>query len=342
MNFAALSFAITSGAPWVRILPAGRFRSADGSGRPDNVIAWQLDAGLAAALIARLAGRVDDKVVDYEHQTLKSAENGQPAPAAGWMREFAWRDPAFPGEPGGLYARIEWTPKAASMIAAQEYRYLSPVFSYDAEGRVLDLFHCGLVNFAGLDGLVDLAALSARFPHTSQEDTTMNETLKKLLAALGLPDTTSEADALAGVTALKATAAEQTTQIATLKASASDPAKPDPAKYVSVEVMKTLQTEVAALSARLSFGEASAVIEEALASGRLLPAQKVWAEELGKSDLAALKAFVSATPANPALAGTQTQGKAPEGGGRIALSGAQLSVCAQLGIETKDFQAAQA
>ena len=73
----------------------------------------------------------------------------------------------------------------------------------------------------------------------------MNETLKKLLAALGLAETTAEADALAAVATLKANAdqvAELTAQVATLKAAA-----PDPAKFVPVDAVAALQAQVASL-----------------------------------------------------------------------------------------------
>ncbi|MBS7690114.1 hypothetical protein I0E98_04960 [Pseudomonas lalucatii] len=42
---------------------------------------------------------------------------------------------------------MDWTKSAASMIAGKEYRYLSPVFSYDKRtGKVLELHHVGLTN----------------------------------------------------------------------------------------------------------------------------------------------------------------------------------------------------
>jgi phage I-like protein len=331
-RIAVLSFQLDPVAKAVRLLPAGLFRSADGSGRPEGIPGWTIDADLARQVIARANARTDNKVIDYEHQTLKADSNGQPAPAAGWITGMEWREPAD-GEPGGLYVIPEWTERAAAMIAAKEYRYISPVFSYDSQGRVLDIKHAGLVNFAGLDGLTDLAALSARFPTTSDEETTVNETLKKLLAALGLPDTTTEADALAGVAALKAKSGEQETQIAALKAQA-----PDPEKYVEVGVMTGLRDQVAALTARLNGDESMRVIDQAMAEGRLLPAQKTWAEELGKSNLAALKAYIAATPANPALAGMQSSDK-DLGGKPGALSDSQLDMCSAMGVDPKAFQA---
>lgn len=114
---------------------------------------------MAARLIAKAVALTTDLVIDYEHQTLNSAENGQPAPAAAWFKGKAlvWR------EGFGLFAtQVNWTGNAASMIAAKEYRYLSPVFSYNKQtGEVLELHHVGLTNFPALDGMSSLPALAA-------------------------------------------------------------------------------------------------------------------------------------------------------------------------------------
>jgi phage I-like protein len=64
-----------------------------------------------------------DLPIDYEHQTL-GGEFASPdgrAPAAGWIKSLT-------AEPGvGIVGHIEWTQQACEMLAAREYRYLSPV-----------------------------------------------------------------------------------------------------------------------------------------------------------------------------------------------------------------------
>ncbi len=55
-------------------------------------------------------------VVDYEHM---SADGRQIAPAAGWVKSLVRKA-------GELFAKVHWTPKAAGMIRAGEYRYISP------------------------------------------------------------------------------------------------------------------------------------------------------------------------------------------------------------------------
>jgi phage I-like protein len=158
-QIAACTFEIKSVSGAIQLLPTGTFRARDG--RPKDVASgyWLITAPVAQRLIRKAAERATDLVIDYEHQTLNSAENGQPAPAAGWFRSTSleWR------EGHGLYAgQVQWTNKAAAMIAAREYRYLSPVFSYDKQtGEVLELHHVGLTNFPALDGMASLPTLAA-------------------------------------------------------------------------------------------------------------------------------------------------------------------------------------
>lgn len=133
------------------ILPAGAFKSADG--RPTGGD-WFLTAQRGAQLVAAAEARNIDYVIDYEHQTLASAENGKPAPAAGWFRKLQWRE-------DGLYIiDARWNQQAREMLDTQQYRYVSPVFSYDRKTfEVLSLQSVALTNTPGLHGLTDLATL---------------------------------------------------------------------------------------------------------------------------------------------------------------------------------------
>ncbi len=319
MNFAALSFELGAPSQPVRVLPAGRFRSADGSGRPASPAeGWLLDASGARALIERAGLRSDSKLIDYEHQSMRAAELA-PAPAAGWFSALEWRQPNETDD-GGLYITPEWTPRAAAMIADREYRYLSPLFSYDPDtGRVLELVSVGLVNQAGLDGLADLAALAAmKHPITPKEDDTMIP--KPLLAALAVAESATEADALAALTALNAERDQLKAELAALKAAA-----PDPAKFVPVEAVSKLQEQLAALSGDLLARDVDGIVSAALADGRLPPDLKDWAVSLGKSDLAALKDFCAKAMPVAALAGMQTGNRAPAAQAGETLTRAQFA-----------------
>ena len=70
------------------------------------------------------------------------------------------------------------TDRAAAMIEAGEYRYLSPVFRYDSEtGEVLELLHVALTNTPALDGMdpVRLLAAASRLYPTREDSQAMNE-----------------------------------------------------------------------------------------------------------------------------------------------------------------------
>ena len=145
-----------------RLMPAGQFRAKDG--RPVGLSGWNLsDAG--ARRIVEAAQRQRDRfLIDYDHATL--AENGG-GKAAGWFSRLEWR----PGD--GLFAvGVEWTASAQTAISAGEYRYISPVLTYDPKsGDVTGVLMAAIVNYPALDGLTDLAvAAHFRFSHQAAPD----------------------------------------------------------------------------------------------------------------------------------------------------------------------------
>lgn len=152
IDTAFCSVSNVAGAPTsFRILPAGRFRTNDG--RPVGIDSFHLDAGLATELVKQAASNMNDYVIDYEHQSVRSAENGQMVRAAGWFKTLEWR------EGDGLYVTdVRWTATAAEMLKANEYRYISPVFGYTTTGDIVRLHSAAVTNVPALDGLTDLTA----------------------------------------------------------------------------------------------------------------------------------------------------------------------------------------
>jgi len=323
IGVASCLFELNGHAPTeIKVLPSGRFKAKDG--RPHGLAGWNLSEQSAKTVIASANAQQDKFLIDYDHQTLYTKENGQPAPAAAWFKALEWRK-------DGLYALgVEWTESAKTAISANEYRYISPVLSYNKQtGEVTGLLMAALVNYPAIDGLTDLAA--AKFNLTPEES--MNPELLKLL---GLAVDADDAAVLSAITALKSGSeqvAALSAQISTLKAQA-----PDPAKFVPIDAMSALQTQVAALSAQLNADSVGKLIEPALADGRLLPAQKEWAESLGKSDIAALSAYLDSAQPIAALKGTQTGGKAPEGDAAVALNDDDLAICSAMGIDPEEYK----
>ena len=111
---------VENGQLWVQMTPTGHFKAIDG--RPHDVKSWFIDKATAQQVINRFNANKNEKVWDYEHQTLHKEKNGKPAPAAGWIKQLQWREGV------GLFALVELTARAAELINNKEYRYNSPYF----------------------------------------------------------------------------------------------------------------------------------------------------------------------------------------------------------------------
>ncbi len=341
----------------VQFFPAGEFRSGDT--RPEEVPAWRIDAASAAAVIQRFNDRKKPLVVDYEHQSLNKEKNGQPAPAAGWPKSLEWVE----GE--GLFGLVEMTARAAAAVDGKEYLFFSPVFSYSrVDGTVEEVLMGALTNDPGIQGMRPISSLVAAATAAflpPETETPVNPLLKALLTALGLPETTTEPAAIAALSALgplqsaqaaqaRATAActalglaaDATPEALTAACSAlRTEATPDPKKYVPIAAVQELQASVAALTAAQVDRQVDELIKPALADGRLLPAMKEWAHDLGKKDIAALTAYLSKAQPIAALTATQTGGLPPAGTARgdAQLSMDELAICTAMGLTPEQYKA---
>ncbi|MEJ1402565.1 MAG: phage protease [Candidatus Sedimenticola sp. (ex Thyasira tokunagai)] len=315
----------------LQLFPAGEFDALQGAMLGSGP--WNINTDSAARVIARAAARKNDLVIDYEHQTLKTAANGQPAPAAGWVKPVSleWRE----GE--GLFARSpDWTDKAAAHIDAKEYKYLSPVFSYSKKsGEVLDILHIALTNTPAIDGMSEVGALAAAKFDLSQpphEENSMNE---ELLLALGLKPGATEEEALAAASALlhKVTDLEKQVEEKDEAIAAATAATPDTA----VAAMSAMRTELADLKAQVNGNEIDDLVTAALTTNKLVPAQEQWARDLGESDLPALKGYLDSAQSIAALKGQQTDENNLDEEGKTVLTDAQLAVCSQMGVSPEDY-----
>lgn len=337
----SLALALQASAD-VHLLPTGEFLGRDG--RPGNGLTWKLSDAQGQALAAKLTARHTSVqfCLDYEHQAMLSEKNGQPAPASGWASTFEWRV----GQ--GLFAlKVQWTANAKQMIEGGEYKYISPVIVFDKKtGEVLNVLNASLVNIPNLDlnpvAQERVAKLNADFLTTNPEQSTMNEVLKALLKALGLPETeaTTADQATTAVAALKASAdkaAGLTTEIAALKSATGNP---DPAKWVALEKFTELSTQVASLSASNVDRQVEELLTTARAEGKCPPVvEAVW-RDVGKNNIAQLKALIAGTPGNLALAGlSQTAGKQIEQRDANATPTAdELAMCKNMGLTIEQFR----
>lgn len=339
----------------VQLLPAGEFAGRI-SGRPGKGKKWKLSDPQGKALAERLNARHATVRFnfDYEHQFFLAASNGQPAPASGWATKFEWRDGA------GLFTvDTQWTDRAKQMIEAGEYAYLSPAIEFDKDGQVIDVINASLTNVPDLDiSPVGLARLSALFPNDQEDEPHMD--IKAILAALGLGEAATQEQALSAIATLSAAAQDRTallkslgvpettaiatatTAVATLRAKADaapQGGEPDPTKYVGIDKFNQLATEVATLRATQTGSEVEGLIQQAIKDGKCAGVvADVW-RDVGKKDIAQLRALIDKTPANPALAGQRQTDNTKVNQGGEELDASEIAVCRATGIDPKDYLA---
>ncbi|HVN63421.1 MAG TPA: phage protease [Candidatus Binataceae bacterium] len=308
---AAIPDADGAAGQWIELIPAGVFFGRDGRGpfrlsNPDRVIAatgsLRMDAGLP---------------VDYDHATDFAAPAGNPAPAAGWIRELEARS-------GAIWGRVEWTARASAAIAAREYRYVSPVFQFDPnDGAVTRLLRAGLTNNPNLY-LTAIAA--ARTTAANAEDKTMDEFLTALRELLGMDGETSTDDVMDEIRKLRAQRGE---------AQSVSAHGADPAHFVGITEHQRVLSELHALRAERARDRAASNVEDAIRAGKLAPAQREWAIAYCAADPAGFAAFAGKQPA--ILAATAFPAERDPGHRAPALTAAEITICAQLGLKHSDY-----
>jgi len=342
---------VSSGKPpeWVQLMPAGAFKPADG--RPG----WTLpdaQAVIGASLAAAAGGMLP---MDYDHALDLAAPQGGRAPAAGWMT-------ALEARADGIWAKVEWTDAGARAVASREYRFLSPAFLHAKDGTVTRILGAALVNRPALPQLPALAA------HHGEP---MNELLRKLLEALGLPETADQTTALAAVSTLKAGTGQLTalcsaagleasatidqlaatitglkTAAGQVKAIAAAAGLPEatPAEQVITAVKglkggaSLLEQQVATLAAQVNSlvgDKHTAKVDDAIKAGKFTPAQRGDLLALASANPDLLDRMIASAPVilSPGSTDLGTR-QAAEG----ELTAEQKAVCAAMGLSEDAFK----
>jgi len=333
----------TGGTPeWVQLLPSG----------PDVVGVdgrrWVFDQAAMNSVLAAFPRRGRPLVIDWEHATETRAANGEEAPAAAWMYELQDRG-------GGLWARVEWTPRAAEQVANREYRYLSPVFHYSkSTGRIMEIVSAGLTNSPNLR-LQALNREAEAHPHeeddmplkpiakalglddgaTAEQIVTAVNTLKgradkspavpvAVCRALGLPDDASSDGVAQAVNSLKATTLDVTKVVPRAD---YDQAM---AKAANLET-KLKEQETAKVEA-----EITSLVDQAVMDGKVAPASKDFylAACRQQDGVDNFKKFLASAP----VIGDDKAARRETGAdGAPKLSDAELAVCKALGVAPEDY-----
>lgn len=316
----ALNNAAGQTPEWIEVLPQGPdIKGLDGR-------AWRMAsaAGVVAASQSRLP-----VVVDYEHASELLAPKGHEAPASGWITAFEARD-------GAVWGRVEWTPRAANMIAAREYRFVSPVFRHSKAGDVLRIESVGLVNQPNLkmtalcrrdgDGATDIDDDT----QPATKDTCMDKTQRiALCRALGLADEAADDAILTAVAKLKA---DETTARNRAETPPLDKFVPR-ADFDKVQAERdtAINSINADKKARLE-AEITTAVDAAVAAGKIPPATKDYhvANCRAEGGLDRFKAYVAATPVMTGV--SQIEGKQPGAAADGGLTEAEKATCRAMGI----------
>jgi phage I-like protein len=263
--------------------------------------------------------------VDENHSTDLSAPKGGSSPAFGWMKNLC------ADGSGALWADVEWTERGRDALAKKEYRFISPVFLHNEKGEISCVLRAALTNSPNLN----LPALNSERLENMNTEVSMN---KELLAALGLPETATEADALAAAKSLnaaKSTAAPQT-----------DKTPVDLTVYAPRADLNAMEgramaaeKQLAELNAAQLKKEAEAAVEEALKNRKIAPASK--AEYLAlcatKEGLESFRKIIAATP--PIIGeGTQSPEGTPPAGSGAALNAEEAQIAKAMGYTAEEFQ----
>lgn len=287
----------------------------------------------ADAVIADFKQRGKDLVMDYDHATVR----GGMAPASGWITNLT-------KEADGLFADVEWTEEAKQRLEKREYRYHSPVIYFGKDGHPRALHSVALTNHPAFHAYPALAADDIDNPNNLNKEKRMNETIKKLAASLGVPvafadDGTTEDEAKTAQ-AIEAKLAELQTAKQTAdnflkgqNANTFDDVAGKIAGMKSAEDYAKLESELATL-------KAGGLVAKAFADGKLVEAQRKWAEDYAARNPEGFKAFCDNAPkVTPGPAATIPTGKpAATESKPLAFSDEDKKILVACGMTEEDFK----
>lgn len=317
---AACSMSLSAQSENFVIIPEGEFSGIDG--RPFDAPAWILTPERGREIVAVLNQRHIDMVIDYEHATLKAIETGEPAPAAGWLKQNGF---VYVEGVGICSTQFEWTDKAKNFIDSGEYKYISPVLFYNKTGAVIGLHSVALTNKPNLDQLPEakLAAAAQDFLSTSQDSEMNEELLERLRWMLNLPVSATAEDIIAELNKLASQLTETTgTTVAAnaqnlfdavaaidqLKVAANSQSEPDPAQYVPMAVHKEALAQATSVAANAQAKEVDDLILAACSDGRLTGKATIdWVKDKAKTNPEFVKSYLGDLPKIAALSQQQTQ-----------------------------------
>lgn len=167
-----------------RIFTAGQVETSKG--------VFTFDDQAAQSVMAAARDQGNELMVDYDHGAL----HGQPADPATYGKAAGWFDLELRN--GELWAvNVRWTPPAAEALSNKEWRYMSPAFETDADGRIVSLMNVALTNLPATKHLTPLMAASETYGESMTP-----EQFSAIAEALGLGADSNIEDVLATIAAM--------------------------------------------------------------------------------------------------------------------------------------------
>lgn len=315
----------------------------------------------AREIIATFEARGIDLVVDYEHQTLATETNGQPAPAMAWIDRLELRE-------NGVWGHVrEWTRSGDIAIRERQYKYLSPVLQAQTrDWRTgadvgMSLHSVALTNVpflkSDLEPAVNRAGAAKMDPKDLRkhlglaEDATEEQVKATLLDAIALRtlcgtllslETVTAGAVEAKIVGLRGEARLGAIVCRELKLDVLKlPADTDARLARELQHKGYVSYEEHALALReggereLALTDAQ-VIAQGEREGKITPALKPWFERTLAKDRDGALAWLRATPPAVPLK-SPIGGEPPKGASR--LDAEQLALCKSLGLDPEKFAA---
>ncbi len=316
----------------------------DANGRVEGIDgrAWLMDAD---AIIANAQKSKTDFAIDYNHASLDARKTGAAAPAAGWVVHTSLQARA-----DGIYGTVEWTPPAINHLQDREFRYTSPVFTYDPKtNKMLAYKGSGLTHYPNLGNLKPVVNAQA-----NTEENGMDEIIEEIREALNLPTASNaaeikiELDKLFGRVGTLAANSEAsltdqigmietaltTAQAKADKATAAVAAnsKLDTTQFVPRAEFDRVDAELKAVVTTQENARVETAVNAALEAGKIAPASLAWAKDLCRTNPESFAKFVANTAQIIPMGEEKHSGK-----GAQALTDEETAVCTQLGLSTEEF-----
>lgn len=198
-----------NGAVKVQLSPFGEFVLHDGGKMNGTVQHCTREAFEALVANWKECGS-PEVLVDVDH----ASASGGSTEAAAWARNLRVEDE-------GLCADFELTPRGRELVSGRSYRFVSPGWTLSKDGTPLALCSVALTNRPNLPvkPVVNADGTGGRDPDDpTQTKGNPEMDLKKIAAALGLPETATEEEVLAAVKAMQDREAQAAAEAANAKA----------------------------------------------------------------------------------------------------------------------------